>query len=308
VEIILHNNPRSMYSEKVRRVLAYKGLAWADIEVPALPPKDDLVPLTGGYRRMPVLQLGADIYCDSALILEKLEELAPEPAIFPAGVSARARMVADWVDHRVARWAIVAVFPDYLQLVSEAFIRDRTALIPDLAPERVRVLAPHAADQFEQFALFLEDALRESQFVVSDPFTAADAACYHVVNFVSANPRVFARVEKCAAIRRWMERIAAFPSPEVTRKPGDYPLTVARDNTPTDFGSVAEPSHGLRFGDRIIVFADDYATERISGELVKLTPTEVAVRQSSTRLGEIVIHFPRMGFCIEPATTAAQEG
>ena len=308
MELILHNHPRSMYSEKVRRVLAYKGLAWTDIEVPPIPPKDDFLPLTGGYRRMPVMQLGADIYCDSALILEKLETVAPLPAVFPSGAAGRARMVADWVDHRVARWAIVAVFPDYLELASPAFIQDRTGLIPDLAPERVRVLAPHAADQFEQFAAFLEAALQESAFVVSDSFTVADAACYHVMNFVSANPRVFSRVANRGAIRDWLARIAAFPAPEVVRKPADYALAVAKAAQPVDVGTAEEISGALRFGDSVAVSADDYATERVVGELVKLTQTEVAVRRVSERLGDTVIHFPRLGFKIESVDKGAGVG
>jgi glutathione S-transferase len=85
MELILHNHPRSLFSEKVRRVLAYKGLAWTDVIIPSIPPKTNFVPLTGGYRRMPVLQIGADIYCDSALILHKLEEIAPFPLNFPIG-------------------------------------------------------------------------------------------------------------------------------------------------------------------------------------------------------------------------------
>ena len=34
-----------------------------------------LSPLTGGYRRAPVLQVGADIYCDTNIILPALERL-----------------------------------------------------------------------------------------------------------------------------------------------------------------------------------------------------------------------------------------
>ena len=76
-EIILHQFAASPFSEKLRLVLGFKGLAYKSIEVPAIMPKPDVVALTGGYRRTPFLQMGADIYCDTALICEVLEKLQP---------------------------------------------------------------------------------------------------------------------------------------------------------------------------------------------------------------------------------------
>ena len=53
-------------------------------------PKPDLMPLTGGYRKTPVLQIGADIYCDTQLIMLELERRAPRAAA-PARPAGRAR-------------------------------------------------------------------------------------------------------------------------------------------------------------------------------------------------------------------------
>ena len=35
-------------------------------------PKPDLTPLTGGYRRIQVLQVGADVFCDTQVILAEV--------------------------------------------------------------------------------------------------------------------------------------------------------------------------------------------------------------------------------------------
>jgi glutathione S-transferase len=304
MELILHNNPRSMFSEKVRRVLAYKGLAWTDIEVSPVPPKTDFIPLTGGYRRMPVLQIGADVYCDSALIVRTLERIAPTPTVFPMESAGRAEMIADWADHRVALWAIIAVFPDYLQKVPEAFIRDRSELIPDLAPERVRVLAPHALEQFNQFVRFVDLALGAGPFVAGSAFSVADAACYHVINLTQANDRVFAGPAGCPRIVAWLDRIAAFQPSHVRRQPSVYPLDVAQASAPADLGTVDQNPMGLVLGDAVTIAADDYATNPIAGELVKLTADEAAIRQCTERLGEIVIHFPRLGYRLARANSA----
>ncbi|HCE29343.1 MAG TPA: glutathione S-transferase, partial [Comamonadaceae bacterium] len=65
--LILHHYPASPFAEKVRCVLGFKNLAWKSVIIPSVMPKPDVVALTGGYRRTPLLQIGADIYCDTAL-------------------------------------------------------------------------------------------------------------------------------------------------------------------------------------------------------------------------------------------------
>ena len=67
--LLLHHYDASPFSEKVRKVFAHKHLPWHSVEQPNMMPKPDLVPLTGGYRRIPVLQIGADVYCDTQLIV-----------------------------------------------------------------------------------------------------------------------------------------------------------------------------------------------------------------------------------------------
>src|SRR5205814_10479117 len=95
-DIILHHYDISPYSEKVRIGLGLKGLAWASAELPVIMPKPNLTALTGGYRKTPVLQLGAEIYCDTDLITRTLERLQPEPTLFPDGDAALSYMLGAW--------------------------------------------------------------------------------------------------------------------------------------------------------------------------------------------------------------------
>ena len=53
---VLHHYKISPFSEKVRLVLGYKGLAWRSVSVPNILPKPDVLALTGGYRKTPFLQ------------------------------------------------------------------------------------------------------------------------------------------------------------------------------------------------------------------------------------------------------------
>src|SRR5579862_7707861 len=95
---ILHHYPNSPFAEKARTMLGFKGLEWTSVQIPPIMPKPDVVALTGGYRKTPILQIGADIYCDTALIAQVLERLKPEPTLFPAQSAALSATLAQWAD------------------------------------------------------------------------------------------------------------------------------------------------------------------------------------------------------------------
>ena len=103
-------------------------------------PKPDVVALTGGYRRTPFLQIGADIYCDSLLMCRVIDRLAPEPPLYPRESAGLAEAVAQWADSTFFWTAIPCTMqvgaadlfagapPEYLK----AFREDRAAMTPSL--------------------------------------------------------------------------------------------------------------------------------------------------------------------------------
>lgn len=94
---ILHHFEISPFSEKVRAIFGFKRMAWLSVLVPLAMPKPDVAALTGGYRKTPNLQIGADVYCDTALIAQVIDALRPEPPLVPASAS-MAPAVAGWAD------------------------------------------------------------------------------------------------------------------------------------------------------------------------------------------------------------------
>jgi len=126
-DIILHHYPQSPVSEKVRVALGIKGLAWRSVEIPRVPPKPDVMPLTGGYRRTPIVQIGADIYCDSQCILRELERRHPEPTFYPGGAEGLPWGIGRWTDglFDVAVRLSLGANADQLP---EAFAKDRVRL------------------------------------------------------------------------------------------------------------------------------------------------------------------------------------
>ena len=109
-DILFHQYDSSPFSEKVRVCFGIKNLAWAAVDQPVIMPKPELVALTGGYRRIPVMQIGADIYCDSQLIVRELERRFPEPTFFPQGDHGLAYANAMWSDRTVFQAAVAIIF------------------------------------------------------------------------------------------------------------------------------------------------------------------------------------------------------
>jgi glutathione S-transferase len=159
--LLLHGYPDSPFAEKIRTVLGYKQLAYGSVEIPVIMPKPDLTALTGGYRRTPVLQSGADIYCDTALILERIEQEQPEPPIFRDDGGAVDRAAARWTDSGFFGCCVAIAFqpkavaanPRFQDpKVVEAFLKDRAALAgggPGLAvpfPRAQAIFRRHLAE------------------------------------------------------------------------------------------------------------------------------------------------------------------
>ncbi len=127
-DVILHHYPQSPVSEKVRVVLGIKGLDWFSVQIPRLPPKPDLMPLTGGYRLTPVMQIGADVYCDSQCIIRELERRYPEPTLFPGGSDGMAWGISRWTDGALFETTIALVFGAAGEAMPADFAADRGPL------------------------------------------------------------------------------------------------------------------------------------------------------------------------------------
>ena len=108
--IILHHFDRSPFSEKIRVVFGHKGLSWRSVRIPQIMPKPDLVPLTGGYRRTPVMQIGADVFCDTQIIIREIERRFPSPTLFPVGVVGVPWALGSWTDRAFFQNTVNLVF------------------------------------------------------------------------------------------------------------------------------------------------------------------------------------------------------
>jgi glutathione S-transferase len=296
--MILHHYDTSPFSEKIRLIFGRKGLAWRSALQPNIMPKPELVPLTGGYRRIPVLQIGADIYCDSQRIVRELERLHPTPTLYPGGSEGVCHALNLWADRMLFQAAVPVVFGKIGDAVPKEFIEDRRKLMGGGDFAAFIKAAPLFAEQLRAQASLLEAQLGDGRtFLLGAEPSLADFAAYHPVWFLRAIPPAAAALAEFPAVGKWAERVAAIGHGRRSEIAPAEALTIAKAARPLPGAGVArgEPN-GLAAGERVNVVPDDYGFDPVGGELVAADVHEIAVRRTSPETGEVVVHFPRAGF------------
>lgn len=97
-DLILHHYPMSPFSEKVRVMLGYTQQPWLSALTREMPPRPLLEQLAGGYRKIPVAQIGADIFCDSRTIAAEIAARSGKPELALENCSAEVQAYVAKVD------------------------------------------------------------------------------------------------------------------------------------------------------------------------------------------------------------------
>lgn len=234
---ILHHYDFSNFSEKVRLMLGFKSITWDSVQIPAYMPKPTYTPITGGYRRAPSLQIGADVYCDTRLIADVIEEHHPDPSYYGNSARARvqARALADWVEAR-AFWSIALYITGInADQFPQEFHRDRATLhgkpMPDI--ERVKASAPKYLAQMRSELSSIEDLFREgAEFVLGETFTIGDIAVYQMPWFLDTIEPGHGFLDDMPLTREWMARVRAVGHGHFSALDPESAIARANESTP----------------------------------------------------------------------------
>ena len=307
--IILHHYEDSPFSEKVRLALRLKNLGWTSVDVPVLMPKPDLVPLTGGYRRTPIMQIGADIYCDTAVILRELEKRFRIPALNLPGHEGVSAMVAAWTDGKWFQTSVGIIFGALGDGVPEAFRKDREALSGrPFDTEAMAAAAPMLRDQWRAQMMWIEERLQggtgagAGNYIVSTKPGMVDVHAHMNVWFVAQRVPDF--VEECfegaPRTKAWYQRLneATGPDPEVITS--QDALEVAGATGPRLVAAIADgrEPQGLAPGQQVSVAPDDYGKDWVEGTLVHADAQRIIIARATETIGTINVHFPRAGYLV----------
>jgi len=304
-EVILHHYPMSPYAEKARKALGIKKLAWRSVTIPVIMPKPDLMPLTGGYRKTPVMQIGADIYCDTQLILRELERRFPEPSLYKGSDAGTVNALSFYLDRTLFSPVVGLAFGLGERTLPPGFAEDRAKFSGrELDMERLKKAVPMLVDQLRPQFAWLEAMLVDGRaFLCGEHPTSVDCSAHHLCWFittnVSANTPPLGELPK---LRAWMQRMERVGHGTPTEMSSQDALAVAKAATPQieEHGD-ANDSYGRKLGMRVQVTPDDSGRDPVVGELASLTTYEVVIKRSDPQVGEVAVHFPRAGFIIQPA-------
>ena len=315
-DLILHHYPSSPFSEKIRLALGYKKLAWKSVIIPAIMPKPDVLALTGGYRKTPFLQVGADIYCDSALICDVLEHVQGEPPLYPPHLKGVARVFAQWADTTLF-WAAMAynlqpkgaahVFAKAPPEAAKAFGEDRKAMSSNM----VRLRPGDATSAYRSYLRRIANMAEEHDFLFGTDPCVADFATYHGLWYTRVQVPLLADILNATpAVGEWMDRMAAIGHGAMDKFSSADAITVAKAAEPMPPGqnllidSAFQDDHGIALGTRATITPETFGIEPTEGELIAATRTHYTLARTDARAGAVHVHFPRIGYVLRKAEGA----
>ncbi|AOF88174.1 hypothetical protein BSY239_1684 [Hydrogenophaga sp. RAC07] len=304
-DLILHHYPTSPFSEKVRLILGHKKLGWQSVNIPRIMPKPDVITLTGGYRRTPFLQIGADIYCDTALICDVLEHHQPEPTLYPEHLKGMARVLAQWADSTLF-WAAMgynlspkgaaALFAGQPPEAAQAFAADRGAMRTGMTSLR----PGDATAAYKSYLRRLSTMVEMHPFLLGDAPCVADFAAYHPLWFSRVvNPAMAGILEATPHVVEWMDRMAAIGHGQMSKLTATEAIAIAAAAQPAPHADdTFQDDHGIALGSRVTISAETFGQEPTEGILRAATRTRYTLERTDERAGLLHVHFPRIGFVL----------
>ena len=303
-ELILHHYQSSPFSEKVRLVLGMKGLSWRSVIVPAILPKPDVVALTGGYRRTPFLQIGADVYCDTLLMCRVIDRFAVEPPLVPEAQAGIAEIVSQWADttlfwtavpYTMQPAGVAHLFAGAPAEALKAFGADRAAMNPSFRRAPIADARAALVAYLDRLAAMLADGRK---FLLGGSASLADVSAAQSIWYMRRVPAIAAVLAPYPGVVAWYERVAAFGHGESTPMTSAEAIAVASGARGHAAATVAG-GQPFAAGAEVTVAASDYAHDEIAGTIVGLDDDEVVIARDDARAGRVHVHFPRIGFHVK---------
>lgn len=300
--MILHHYDASPYAEKIRLMFGLTNTRWYSMLSPVQPPRPSLDPLTGGYRRIPVAQVGADIFCDTAIIAREVAKATNCPALDPCGVDAAAAVLMEQAEKEAFFAAIATIKP--LRLLGTMmqqlgpigmyrFARDRAGLL-----KGGTVYPPQGAQAkvvWDSLLAALELHLAGQPWVGGENASVADFAVYHPLWLhVSCDRRP---LEAAPNVTAWYQRVSDVGHGQREEITQDKAFAAAREAQPRALPTSAEDLT-VAIGERVEVAPSDYGVEPVTGTLAAVTEDRIILARDTTEFGPLHVHFPRAGYSL----------
>ena len=167
--------------------------------------------------------------------------------------------------------------------------------------EAMAAYAPFAGAQMKAHLAKVDAQLADGRaFLAGVAPSLADAAVYYILAFLRAGypdgPPVLSAMTHLQAWEKRVRAIGHGGRAEISREAA---LDIARAGEPAAPSPLlGDDPLGLKLGQRVGVSADDYGRDQIVGDLIALGVDCVTIGRRDPRVGDVAVHFPRIGFAI----------
>lgn len=298
--MILYHYELSPFSAKIRAMLGHAGLDWQSVIVRSLPPRPEISDLVGGYRKIPVAQIGADLFCDSRVIAAEIARLSGQPLLDLANCDADVQAYVAHTDVKIfmncimltGTWAMAKSAWRGMSLGEMAgFVRDRVQIG---RTSRVRAGHPrHARDRVLAHLAAGEARLAAHPWLFGEQACHADFSTWHSLWFIHDLAGVDL-IKDFPRMQAWMDRLRAAGQGRRVEISAAEARHQALSATPR--GLAPEHLADSRIGHRVRVAPDDYAMDPTEGVLAGVTPSRWVLARQTPEGHTVHVHFPRTGY------------
>ncbi|ORY80967.1 glutathione S-transferase [Protomyces lactucae-debilis] len=300
-EPILYSYDFSPYAFKVRSVLSLLNIKYKVVQVDMVMPRPELEAIGVNYRRIPILAVGKNIYCDSQSIIEYLLSREDARSIVPAG-SETSQLGLKVLGDLIFRTTLSTMDPSGSP---PAFIKDRASVFPILASgtlEKDPSIREHAIAEVQSLFTAIQDTFcsnGKKWALGGDAPSLADAHVAWAVRFVikgiklDQKEKVLSK-EALPRLHDWLERFEQALDLNTPTLTGDEAKKVVFDAaSPTTQGlGVQNGLGGFQKNQKVSVSQSDAdPTHPVDGQLLALDAKELVVALDNG----LHIHFPRLG-------------
>ena len=308
--LILHHYPQSPVAHKVRMALGIAGASWQSVEIPRLPPKPLLVPLTAGYRRTPVLQIGADIYCDSQNIALAIDQSNPPHSLFPDYTYGMAMMISNWAETTLFDLSVRLVLTHALGKVPEDFIRDRGSLYfePNWTEASLRAALPSVMHELRASLGFVEAhlAATDGTYLNGQKPCYGDAALGYICWFLrgrwDGGATLLANYPALSALEAALDRLGDGQPQDMDAEAALAIATAAMPQSPI---GIIDGASSLAIGQTVMIRPKgETADPDVVGTLRYCDGMRISIDHRHEQVGHVAVHFPVVGYVMTPIDLA----
>ena len=305
-DLILHHYWPSPFAHKIRLALGLVDTSWKSVEIPRVPPKPLLMPLTAGYRRTPVLQSGADVYCDTQNIVRAISELTATSLLLPTRQRGQIFALTDWVDGTVFNLAARVILTSALDTAPPEFIQDRGGLYfgPNWTPEGLKAQLPGVIRQLAAHLDSINQGLSDTGGYLTESLSYADVSIAYVAWFIrgrwDVGPEFLSQFPSVERIERNVHEQSTDRHEELSAESALMMALQAESIAPR--GVEAQIGSGLSEGMPVLIRPQAETSDPpIIGRLRYLDRVRVSIDHQDPQVGNVVVHLPVAGYQIQPS-------